>query len=91
MTTKTDIAQIAKLGALQRQKEHPLWHPTTPVSKAAVSKPGSRSDPNEVLKSLSMPDLQVKLGSSPDGLTQAEAQKRLSEPIRSQRNRREEN
>jgi H+-transporting ATPase len=48
-------------------------------SQAAVSKPGSRSDPNEALKSLSMPDLQAKLGSSPDGLTQAEAQKLLTQ------------
>ncbi len=46
-------------------------------SQAAVSKPGSKSDPNEALKSLSMPDLQAKLGSSPDGLTQTEAQRRL--------------
>ena len=46
-------------------------------SQAAVSKPGLKPDPNEALKSLSMPDLQAKLGSSPDGLTQAEAQKRL--------------
>jgi H+-transporting ATPase len=45
-------------------------------SQAAVSKPGSKPDANEALKSLSMPDLQAKLGSSPDGLTQAEAQKR---------------
>ena len=45
--------------------------------QAAVSKPGSKPNPNEALKSLSMPDLQAKLGSSPDGLTQAEAQKRL--------------
>jgi H+-transporting ATPase len=45
--------------------------------QAAVSKPGSKPDPNEALKSLSTPDLQAKLGSSPDGLTQAEAQKRL--------------
>ncbi|MGD0640772.1 MAG: plasma-membrane proton-efflux P-type ATPase [Roseiarcus sp.] len=48
-------------------------------SQAAVSKPGSKPDPNEALKSLSMPDLQAKLGSSPDGLTQAEAQKRLTQ------------
>jgi H+-transporting ATPase len=46
-------------------------------SQAAVSKPGSKPDPNEALKSLSMPDLLAKLGSSPDGLTQAEAEKRL--------------
>ena len=46
-------------------------------SQVAVSKPGSKPDPNEALKSLSMPDLRAKLGSSPDGLTQAEAKKRL--------------
>ena len=42
-------------------------------------KPGTKPDPNEALKSLSMADLQAKLGSSPDGLTQAEAQKRLTQ------------
>jgi H+-transporting ATPase len=31
------------------------------------------------LKSLPMPELQAKLGSSPDGLSQAEAQKRLTQ------------
>ncbi len=31
------------------------------------------------LKTLSMPELEAKLGSSPDGLTQAEAQKRLTQ------------
>jgi H+-transporting ATPase len=40
-----------------------------------MSKPDSKDD----LKSLSMPELWTKLGSSPDGLTQAEAQKRLTQ------------
>jgi H+-transporting ATPase len=31
------------------------------------------------LKSLPMPELQAKLGSSPEGLTQAEAQERLAQ------------
>jgi H+-transporting ATPase len=43
------------------------------------SKPGSKPDAKDDLKSLPMPDLQAKLGSSPDGLSQAEAQKRLTE------------
>ena len=38
-------------------------------------KPESKDD----LKSLPMPELQKKLGSSPDGLSQAEAQKRLTQ------------
>ncbi|MGO9740473.1 MAG: HAD-IC family P-type ATPase, partial [Roseiarcus sp.] len=46
-------------------------------TRAAVSKPGAKSDPNEDLKSLSVPDLLAKLGSSPEGLTQDEAQRRL--------------
>lgn len=38
-----------------------------------------KPDAKEDLKSLPMPELQAKLGSSPDGLSQAEAQKRLIE------------
>jgi H+-transporting ATPase len=43
------------------------------------SKPGSKPDPNQALKSMSMDALQAKLKSSPDGLTGDEAQKRLSQ------------
>jgi H+-transporting ATPase len=39
----------------------------------------SKSDVREDLKSLPLRELQAKLGSSPDGLTQAEAQKRLAQ------------
>jgi H+-transporting ATPase len=49
------------------------------TSKVSKSEPGSKPDPNEALKSLPMPDLLAKLGSSPDGLTGAEAQKRLTQ------------
>jgi H+-transporting ATPase len=45
--------------------------------KAPASKPGL-SDAQDDLKSLPMPELQAKLGSSPYGLSQAEAQKRLT-------------
>jgi H+-transporting ATPase len=41
--------------------------------------PISNHDPNESLKSMSMADLQAKLRSSLEGLTEAEAQKRLSQ------------
>src|SRR5271167_3993152 len=47
--------------------------PTRP--QAPESKPNVKDD----LKSLSMPELQAKLRSSPDGLSQAEAQKRLTQ------------
>jgi H+-transporting ATPase len=40
-----------------------------------VSKPASKDD----LKSLPLPEVEKKLGSSPDGLSQAEAQKRLTQ------------
>lgn len=45
--------------------------------------PKSKADPNAAskneLKSVPMPELEKKLGSTPDGLTQAEAQKRLAQ------------
>ena len=42
------------------------------------AKPGSKPESKDDLKSLPMAQLQTKLGSSPDGLTQVEAQKRLT-------------
>jgi H+-transporting ATPase len=47
--------------------------------KAPESKPGSKPNAKDDLKSLPMPELQATLGSSPDGLSQAEAQKRLTQ------------
>jgi H+-transporting ATPase len=46
-------------------------------SKAPKSKPGSKTNAKDDLKSLPMPELQAKLESSKDGLRQVEAQKRL--------------
>jgi H+-transporting ATPase len=48
-------------------------------SKAPESKPGSMPNAKDDLKSLPLPELEKKLGSSPDGLSQAEAQKRLTQ------------
>ena len=53
--------------------------PNTDQPKTPESKPGAKPDGKDDLKSLPMPELQAKLGSSPDGLTQAEAQKRLTQ------------
>ena len=50
----------------------------------------SKSEVKEDLKSLPLPELQEKLGSSPDGLSQAEAQHRLAQ-YGLQRDCREEN
>jgi H+-transporting ATPase len=47
--------------------------------KAPESKPGSKPNVKDDLKSLPMPELQARLGSSPDGLSQAEAQRRLAQ------------
>ncbi len=49
--------------------------PKADQPKAPESKPDAKDD----LKSLPMPELQAKLESSPDGLSQAEAQKRLTQ------------
>src|SRR5665811_1461414 len=43
------------------------------------SKPGPKPDAKDDLKSLPMPEVEKQLGSSPDGLSQAEAQKRLTQ------------
>src|SRR5271156_3959956 len=47
--------------------------------KTQNSRPGSKSDAKDDLKSLPLPEVEKKLGSSPDGLTQAEAAKRLTQ------------
>jgi H+-transporting ATPase len=49
------------------------------VTKLKAGKPGSKPDSKDDLKSVPMPELLAKLGSSPDGLSQAEAQKRLTQ------------
>jgi H+-transporting ATPase len=53
--------------------------PNTGQPKAPESKPGSKPAPKDDLKSLPMPEVEKKLGSSPDGLSQTEAQKRLTQ------------
>ncbi len=53
--------------------------PDADQPKTPGLKPGSKPDAKDDLKSLPMAELQAKFGSSPDGLTQAEAQKRLTQ------------
>ena len=53
--------------------------PQADAPKAPEPKPGSKPDAKDDLKSLPMPEVEKKLGSSPDGLSQAEAQKRLTQ------------
>ena len=47
--------------------------------EAPESRSGSKPDAKDDLKTLPLPELEKKLGSSPDGLSQAEAQKRLTQ------------
>ena len=51
-----------------------------------TAKPGSKPDAKEDLKTLALPEVEKKLGSSPDGLTQTEATEAAG-PIRTQRDR----
>ena len=51
----------------------------TDESKAAESKPGTKPEPKNDLKSLAMPEVEKQLASSPEGLTEAEAKKRLAQ------------
>jgi len=57
----------------------PIMKPNADQTKAPELKPGSKPEAKDDLKSLPMPELQAKLGSSPDGLSQAEAQKGLTQ------------
>jgi H+-transporting ATPase len=49
------------------------------ISQPKESKPGSKPDAKDDLKILPLAEVEKRLGSSPDGLTQAEAQKRLTQ------------
>jgi len=53
--------------------------PNTAQPKAPESKPRSKPNAKDDLKSLPLAEVEKKLGSSADGLTQAEAQKRLTQ------------
>ena len=53
--------------------------PNADQPKAPESKPGSKPDAKDDLKSLPLAEVEKKLESSPDGLTQSEAQKRLTQ------------
>ena len=53
--------------------------PKADQPQVSESKPQSKPNSKDDLKSLPMPELQTKLGSSPDGLSQAQAEKRLTQ------------
>jgi len=53
--------------------------PTADQPKPLESEPGSKPHAKDDLKTVPMAEVEKKLGSSPDGLSQAEAQKRLTQ------------
>jgi H+-transporting ATPase len=53
--------------------------PSADKPESPEAKLGSKPESKDDLKSLPMPEVEKKLGSSPDGLSQAEAQKRLAQ------------
>ncbi|MFZ0634751.1 MAG: plasma-membrane proton-efflux P-type ATPase [Candidatus Acidiferrales bacterium] len=64
--------------------DHPKAPESKPGSKPKASEPKSRSkpsasDPKDDLKTLPLPEVEKKLGSSPNGLSQAEAKKRVAQ------------
>jgi H+-transporting ATPase len=63
MSMTTSIPQLTKPGDADQPK----------------AKPGSKPDAKDDLKSLPLAEVEKKLGSSPDGLSQAEATKRLTQ------------
>ena len=79
-TTKAEPEPEAKAEPQPEAKaESKPEAPEESKPKAPESKPGSKPDAKDDLKSLPMSELQAKLGASPDGLSQAEAQKRLTQ------------
>ena len=75
------IMQLAEYCDLTKTGEYPTWkHPEPPSPRLPNPGPGSaKPEAKDDLKSLPMPEVEKKLGSSPDGLSQAEAQKRLTQ------------
>ena len=53
--------------------------PDTDKPKNPGQMPAAKADPKDDLKSLPMPEVMKRLNSSPDGLTDAEAKKRLGQ------------
>ena len=68
--TKATIRYFDHADAAEAKPESKVE--TKPETKPAAA-PGAKSDAQKNLKSISMEDLQKKLGSSPDGLSEAEA------------------
>jgi magnesium-transporting ATPase (P-type) len=77
MRWTVSMPHLTKSPAEQRY-EIPNIEPKTDQSTAPDSKLGSRSTASGDLQSLPMSELQTTLRSSPDGLSQAEAQQRLT-------------
>ena len=61
------------------QPEDPKSKPKAYQPKEPEAKPASQPGVKDDLKSLPLPEAMKKLGSSPDGLSQAEAEKRLTQ------------
>jgi H+-transporting ATPase len=70
---------LTKAVTQQRQEGMTIMKPDAGQSRTPEAKPGSPRDAKDDLKSIPLAELEKKLGSSPDGLTQAEAQKRLTQ------------
>ncbi len=64
---------------MNTQESVPATEPEAEHLKVPASTPRSKPNANHDLKSLPIPEVEKQLRSSPDGLTQAEAQKRLTQ------------
>jgi len=77
--SEATLKAFADRGELELRRGHlgriPIMKPDADPPKAHGSKPDAKDD----LKSLPLPEVEKRLGSSPDGLSQAEARKRLSQ------------
>ena len=69
---------LAEAGATTARKELRPWK-LTRIRRSPSPTPASKPVGNDDLQTLPLAEVEKKLGSSPDGLTQAEAQKRLTQ------------
>ena len=87
MTPDTDQPETSKLEpvapAAAPQDAPPSAQPDASTQSNPVAKPGAKSEakpaPQDDYKTLPLAEVEKKLGSSPDGLTDAEAKKRLAQ------------
>jgi H+-transporting ATPase len=73
------LGKSGEVDIMKPNTDQPRTPDSKPASKPNGKTPESKPAAKDDLKTMPMAEVEKKLGSSPDGLTQAEAQKRLTQ------------